>query len=116
VVCFAAAGSRIQWHALEAGGLTPLRSLHPTPYDLSKLQGRLHALIASIHCCKAVMSLAGVLPSGAAVPLRGTCNRPHNTTLERTQVGRHGASYTYAHRMIHRRRQPHDMQHQMRGA
>ena len=84
ILGYALAGHLLQFLALQPGKVA-IR-LHSTPLNLSTEVGRLHALVASIHCYKAAASLVSTLPLGMTIALFQTVQRANNTTIMATEV------------------------------
>uniref|UniRef100_A0A7S0WNV5 Protein kinase domain-containing protein n=1 Tax=Chlamydomonas leiostraca TaxID=1034604 RepID=A0A7S0WNV5_9CHLO len=85
VICYAAAGNKLNWFAQDHQGC--LHLLHPTPFNLQTRTGRMHALLASVHCFKAVLSMWKVLPQSLALPLFKPLTRAHGTSVEAKEEG-----------------------------
>eukprot|EP00195_Chlamydomonas_chlamydogama_P008854 CAMPEP_0202897964 /NCGR_PEP_ID=MMETSP1392-20130828/6586_1 /ASSEMBLY_ACC=CAM_ASM_000868 /TAXON_ID=225041 /ORGANISM="Chlamydomonas chlamydogama, Strain SAG 11-48b" /LENGTH=514 /DNA_ID=CAMNT_0049583743 /DNA_START=11 /DNA_END=1555 /DNA_ORIENTATION=- len=79
ILCFAVGGSLLQWCALTRDG--QLIHLHDSPMRLDCWQGRVWALVASIHCFRAVLSMRKVLPV-SVLRLHKKVEREHGVSLE----------------------------------
>jgi len=86
IICYAAAGHKLQWYVQQCSN-GHLTQLHPTPFNLQTRTGRMHALLASVHCFKAVLSMWKVLPQSLALPLFKPLTRAHGTSVEAKEEG-----------------------------
>lgn len=85
IICYAAAGHMLQWYVQQCSN-GHLTQLHPTPFNLQTRTGRMHALLATLHCFKAVLSMWKVLPQSLALPLFKPLTRAHGTSVEAKEV------------------------------
>ena len=85
IICYAAAGHKLQWYVQQCSN-GHLTQLHPTPFNLQTRTGRMHALLASVHCFKAVLSMWKELPQSLALPLFKPLTRAHGTSVEAKEV------------------------------